>query len=137
MARKGRNKKDIYYKNLFFGGKSILLRAYITFATLPFYTKLYMDAFFRTLYRLFISHKNLLNWITAEEVEKTVNGSLKNYIRNLGIGEDNIKIMEELDSIMVSAPPNMMLTDEAEEYMTELERQKFNDAVDLVMYIEF
>ena len=28
-------------------------------------------------------------------------------------------------------------SDEAEEYMTELERQKFNDAVDLVMYIEF
>ena len=27
-------------------------------------------------------------------------------------------------------------SDEAEEYMTELERQKFNDAVDLVMYIE-
>ena len=82
MARKEKNKKDIYYKNLFFGGKSILLRAYIVFSTLPFYTKLYMDAFFRTLYRLFVSHKNLLNWITAEEVEKTVNGSLKNYIRN-------------------------------------------------------
>ena len=82
MAKKGKNKKDIYYKNLFFGGKSILLRAYITFSTLPFYTKLYMDAFFRTLYRLFVSHKNLLNWITAEEVEKTVNGSLINYIRN-------------------------------------------------------
>ena len=34
------------------------------------------------MYRLFYSHKNLLNWITAEEVEKTVNGDLKNYIRN-------------------------------------------------------
>ena len=82
----GRNnnkeKTTIYYKRLFFGGKSLLLRCYIVLATLPFYTKLYMDAFFRTLYRLFISHKNLLNWITAEEVEKTVKGDLKSYLRN-------------------------------------------------------
>ncbi|MBR6136562.1 MAG: hypothetical protein IKQ06_00205 [Bacilli bacterium] len=82
MTIKERHKKSVYYKNLYFGAKSILLRAYISFATIPFYSKLYMDAFFRTLYRLFYSHKNLLNWITAEEVEKTVNGSLLNYIRN-------------------------------------------------------
>ena len=82
MTLKERHKKSVYYKNLYFGAKSILLRAYISFATIPFYSKLYMDAFFRTLYRLFYSHKNLLNWITAEEVEKTVNGSLLNYIRN-------------------------------------------------------
>ena len=84
-GKKYRNKKEskvVYYKNLYHGGKSIVLRSYIVLATLPFYTKLYMDAFFRTLYRLFISHKNLLNWITAEEVEKTADGSLKNYLRN-------------------------------------------------------
>lgn len=75
-------KLNVYYKNLFSGGRSVFLRSYIVLATLPFYTKLYMDAFFRTMYRLFISHKNLLNWITAEEVTKTVNGNLKNYIRN-------------------------------------------------------
>jgi cyclic beta-1,2-glucan synthetase len=82
MYRKKKERKEIYYKNLYSGGKSILLRSYIVFATIPYYTKLYMDAFFRTLYRLFYSHKNLLNWITAEEVEKTVDGSLKNYIKN-------------------------------------------------------
>ena len=82
MTIKERHKKRIYYKKLFFGGKSILFRSYINFSTIPFYTKLYMDAFFRTLYRLFYSHKNLLNWITAEEVEKTSKGNLLNYIRN-------------------------------------------------------
>ena len=82
MNGKSRGKKNIYYKNLFFGGKSLLLRSYIVFVNIPFYTKLYLDAFFRTMYRLLISHNNLLNWITAEEVEKTVDGSLKNYIRN-------------------------------------------------------
>ena len=82
MNGKEKEKKNVYYKNLYSGGKSLVLRSYIVFATVPFYTKLYMDAFFRTLYRLLYSHKNLLNWITAEEVEKTVDGSLKNYIHN-------------------------------------------------------
>ena len=82
MTNSDKGKKAVYYKNLYFGGKSIALRSYIVLANVPFYTKLYMDAFFRTLYRLLISHRNLLNWITAEEVEKTVDSSLKNYIRN-------------------------------------------------------
>ena len=79
---KSNGKLNVYYKNLFYGGRSVLLRSYIVLATLPFYTKLYMDAFFRSIYRLTISHKNLLNWITAEEVEKTVKEDLKSYIRN-------------------------------------------------------
>ena len=82
MSNSDKGKKAVYYKNLYFGGKSIALRSYIVLANVPFYTKLYMDAFFRTLYRLLISHRNLLNWITAEEVERTVDSSLKNYIRN-------------------------------------------------------
>lgn len=82
MHREGKDKTTVYYKNLFFGGKSLLLRSYIVLATLPFYTKLYMDAFFRTMYRLLISHKNLLNWITAEDAEKLVSNDFKGYIRN-------------------------------------------------------
>ncbi len=81
MHRKCKEKTTIYYKNLFFGGKSLVLRSYIVLATLPFYSMLYMDAFFRTLYRLFISHKNLLNWVTAEEAEKLVGDDFKNYVR--------------------------------------------------------
>ena len=82
MSRTGRGKKDIYYKKLYYGGRSLIARSYIMFATIPYYTKLYMDAFFRTIYRLLISHKNLLNWTTAEDVAKTVNSSLTNYLRN-------------------------------------------------------
>ena len=82
MQTKEKDKTTVRYKHLFFGGKSLLARCYIVFCTIPFYTKLYMDAFFRTMYRLLISHKNLLNWITAEEVEKTVKGDLKSYFRN-------------------------------------------------------
>ena len=81
INKKNKDVKEVYYKKFYIGGKSIVSRAYIVFSTIPFYTKLYMDAFFRTLYRLLISHKNLLNWVTAEEVEKTADGSLKSYLK--------------------------------------------------------
>ncbi len=77
-----RERQTVYYKNLVFGSKSILFRSYIVFATLPYYSKMYLDAFFRTLYRLFISHKNLLNWITAEDAEKAQKNTLGSYCRN-------------------------------------------------------
>ena len=79
---KKEDKKTIYYNDLMFGGKSLILRSIIVFASIPYYSKLYMDAFFRSIYRMTISKKNLLNWITAEEVEKTVKSDLKSYIKN-------------------------------------------------------
>src|SRR5699024_6390986 len=75
-------KATIYYKNLLFGGKSLLLRSYILLATLPFYSKLYLDAFIRTVYRLTISHNNLLNWVTAEDAAKNTNSSIRSYLTN-------------------------------------------------------
>ena len=111
-----RERQTVYYKNLVFGSKSILFRSYIVFATLPYYSKMYLDAFFRTLYRLLISHKNLLNWITAEEAEKTMKNTLSNYCRNfllniilggvltlLGIITFNIYAMI-LGLVFISAP---------------------------------
>lgn len=74
--------QTVYYKELMVGGKSLVLRSYALFSTIPYYTKLYVDAFFRTIYRLFISHRNLLNWITAEEAEKTLQFDLKTYLKN-------------------------------------------------------
>ena len=79
---KKQHSKTIYYKNLMFGGKAIFTRAYIVFSTIPYYAKLYLDAFIRSIYRLFVSKKNLLNWITAEEVEKTSKFDIKTYCSN-------------------------------------------------------
>lgn len=82
-----KEKATVYYKHLLFGGKSLLLRSYIVLATLPFYSKLYLDAFFRTCYRLLISHNNLLNWVTAEDAaknqDKTFSGYLKHFTFHL------------------------------------------------------
>ncbi len=82
MYHKKQDVQTIYYKELMVGGKSLVLRSYALLATIPYYTCLYLDAFFRTIYRLFISHKNLLNWITAEDAEKTLKFDLKTYLQN-------------------------------------------------------
>src|SRR5699024_3879191 len=60
---------------------SLFLRSYILLATLPFYSKLYLDAFFRTIYRLVISHNNLLNWVTAEDAAKNTDSSIASYLK--------------------------------------------------------
>ena len=76
------DKATVYYKHLLFGGKSLILRSYIVLATLPFYSKLYLDAFFRTCYRLLISHNNLLNWVTAEDAAKNVDKTFFGYLKH-------------------------------------------------------
>lgn len=80
LYRKKEKAHTVYYKEVMVGGKSMILRSYILLATIPYYAKLYMDAFFRTLYRLLVSHKNLLNWVTAEEAEKTLKFDMKTYL---------------------------------------------------------
>ena len=82
MYREDNTKRTIYYKNLIFGGRSLLLRSYIMFVNLPYNAKLYLDAFCRTMYRMLVSHKNLLNWLTADDAEKTIKDNLANYNRN-------------------------------------------------------
>lgn len=70
-----------YYNNLMFGFFSILYRILITFITIPYYSYIYLDAFFKALYRMNISHKNLLNWLTAEEAAKTIKKDLLSYVK--------------------------------------------------------
>ena len=82
---KRENKTTVYYKKILFGGKTILLRSYIVLSTIPYYSYLYMDAFIKSIYRLTYSHKNLLNWITAEEVEKTAKSDLLSYLKSFKI----------------------------------------------------
>lgn len=78
-------KKDltttVYYKDLLYGGKALFLRTITVFSTIPYYTNLYMDAFFRSMYRMFHSHKNLLSWTSSEDASKTISSSFLNYIR--------------------------------------------------------
>ena len=59
-----------YYMNLLRGIIAIFYKSFIVLSILPKEAFLYTDAIVKALYRMFVSHKNLLNWITSEEAEK-------------------------------------------------------------------
>ena len=55
----------------------------IIISFIPYQAYLMVDAISRTLYRMFISKKNLLQWKTAEEAERATNNSLGAYVRRM------------------------------------------------------
>ncbi len=71
-----------YYLNLITGIFAVVIKSFIILALLPYETCLYLDAIIKSVYRMLISKKNLLNWITSEEVEKRSKNNLLTYINN-------------------------------------------------------
>lgn len=65
----------ILFQNLF----DITVQAFYRFILMPVRAYFSMDAILRTLYRLFISRKKLLEWQTAESVEKNARHTLAGY----------------------------------------------------------
>jgi len=63
------------------GIKGILARALITFSCLPYKAYISICAIFKTIYRMKISHKNLLEWQTSEEAEKNSKTDLFSYYK--------------------------------------------------------
>ncbi|MBQ7137292.1 MAG: hypothetical protein IJO43_04885 [Bacilli bacterium] len=74
-----------YYNSLIHGFMSVLYRVIVAFITIPYYSYVYLDALIRALYRVNVSHKNLLNWLTAEDAAKTIKKDLWNYIKQFKI----------------------------------------------------
>ena len=62
------------------GFRVIIYRSFVQFALLPKEAWMYTDALIRACYRLWFSHKNLLNWITSDEAAKSTKGTLGDYI---------------------------------------------------------
>lgn len=62
---------------------SIVSKTIFSLVLLPYRSLTALDAIFRTLYRLLITHKNLLEWQTAETVEKSLLNKPMNYWRSM------------------------------------------------------
>ncbi|MCR5013313.1 MAG: hypothetical protein K6A28_00895, partial [Bacteroidales bacterium] len=73
-------KRYHYYATLMRGFRVIIDRSLVQFALLPKEAWMYTDALVRACYRLWFSHKNLLNWITSDEAAKSTKGTLGDYI---------------------------------------------------------
>lgn len=53
---------------------STALQVLVTVLTLPFQTVVLLDAIVRTLYRLFVSKRHLLEWVSSAEIERRSRG---------------------------------------------------------------
>ena len=73
-------KRYRYYMTLMRGFRVIIYRSFVQFALLPKEAWMYTDAAVRACYRMWFSHKNLLNWVTSDEAAKSTKGTLGDYL---------------------------------------------------------
>ncbi len=74
-------KRYKYYMTLMRGFKVIIYRSMVQFALLPKEAWMYSDAALRACWRMWVSHRDLLAWITSDEAAKSTKGTLGDYLR--------------------------------------------------------
>ncbi|MBP5342227.1 MAG: hypothetical protein J6Y52_07720 [Bacteroidales bacterium] len=73
-------KRYRYYMTLMRGFRVIIYRSLVQFALLPKEAWMYTDAAVRACWRMWVSHHNLLAWITSDEAAKNTKGTLGDYL---------------------------------------------------------
>ena len=82
--REGEEKQKTFTPQIT-GIKAIILRMIITLGCLPYKAYISIKAILKTIYRLNISKKNLLEWTTSEEAEKLAKTDVISYYKNMFI----------------------------------------------------
>ncbi len=80
---KVRHSKDLQYIPIIHGFEADLLTMCFNFLTIPYKAWMCISAFSLSLFRMFISHKNLLQWTTGEMLEKASKDSIIYYFYNM------------------------------------------------------
>jgi len=71
------------HATIIFGLKGIVYQVGIQLAFLPYHAYMMMDAIIRTLIRVLITHKNMLEWITAADTEKKLKNDILSFVRRM------------------------------------------------------
>lgn len=82
--REGEEKQKTFTPKIS-GLKGILARTIITLGCLPYKAYISFKAIVKTIYRVKITHKNLLEWTTSEEAEKMAKTDIISYYKNMVI----------------------------------------------------
>ncbi len=85
IAKKDGEEKQKTFTPQISGLKGIVLRTIITLGCLPYKAYSSLKAIGRTIYRLIITHKNLLEWTTSEEAEKSSKTDFISYYKSMFI----------------------------------------------------
>lgn len=70
-------------KNTIIGTFKNLRQCILIISFIPYQAYIMTDAIVRSIYRMLVSKKNLLQWQTAEDVERTIDNSLVSYIKKM------------------------------------------------------
>ncbi len=82
FKQEGIKKQKSFSKSI--GGlQASFLRALVEFSVLPYKAYISLKAIIKTIYRMTISHKYLLEWTTSEQAEKQAKNGIKNYYINM------------------------------------------------------
>lgn len=73
------NKRYLTFSPMFSGLGALWLQKIVGFCFLPYGAWLMCNAIGKTLYRLFVSKKKMLEWVTAADLEQKLDGSVKRY----------------------------------------------------------
>ncbi|QXM05338.1 GH36-type glycosyl hydrolase domain-containing protein [Crassaminicella indica] len=71
--------------NLIYGLRAVCYQALLNFIFLPYHAFMMLDGIVRTLYRVYISKKNLLEWTTAADVEKRLKNDTVSFIKRMKV----------------------------------------------------
>ena len=84
VKKEGEEKQKTFTSQIT-GLKGILLKTIIVLGCVPYNAYISFKAIIKTQYRLFITHKNLLEWTTSEDVEKSIKSSVFLYYKKMYI----------------------------------------------------
>ena len=84
--REGEEKQKTFTPKIS-GLKGIFTRTIITLGCLPYKAYISLKAILKTIYRVKITHKNLLEWTTSEEAEKITKTDIVSYYKNMTSNE--------------------------------------------------
>ena len=69
--------------SLILGYRTYLYQGILSFMFLPYEAMMMLDAIARTIYRVFVSKKNMLEWTTAFDMEKKLQNNLSSYFKRM------------------------------------------------------
>lgn len=88
---------------------TMLLQFVFSLILMPYNAFLSLDAIFRTLFRIFFSHRNLLEWQSSEAVEKNLPNTPGSYIRMMLPAELPAFILAAAVFLLVESPFAVLL----------------------------
>ncbi|MFA6669937.1 MAG: glucoamylase family protein [Bacillota bacterium] len=71
--------------NVISGLKATAYQAFLLFVFLPYHVYITADGIIRSLHRVFVSGRNMLEWVTASEVERSFKNDRLGYAKKMGL----------------------------------------------------